>query len=66
WERPAEWVQRDVVEGYVSLEAAREQYGVVLDPHTLAIDEAATAQRRRLLAQQASASDAAPPAQEAS
>ncbi|HZU06907.1 MAG TPA: hypothetical protein VFB73_13150, partial [Chloroflexota bacterium] len=49
WERPAEWVQRDVVEGYVSLEAAREQYGVVLDPHTLAIDEAATAQRRRAL-----------------
>ncbi|HWP28717.1 MAG TPA: hydantoinase B/oxoprolinase family protein [Chloroflexota bacterium] len=66
WERPAEWVQRDVVEGYVSLEAAREQYGVVLDPHTLAIDEAATAQQRRLLAKQASANDAAPPVREAS
>src|SRR5579875_1758113 len=46
WERPAERVQEDVREGYVSLQAAREQYGVVLDPATLAIDWAATARRR--------------------
>jgi len=45
-ERPAERVQRDVREGYVSLGAARELYGVVLDPATLAIDEAATARLR--------------------
>ncbi|MBI4504896.1 MAG: hydantoinase B/oxoprolinase family protein [Chloroflexi bacterium] len=39
-------VQRDVVCGYVSLEAAQREYGVVLDPQTLAVDEAATARRR--------------------
>lgn len=48
-ERPAEWVQRDVVEGYVSLEAARSQYGVVLDPRTLEIDRSATERQRREL-----------------
>ena len=31
----------------VSLEAAREQYGVVLDEHTLAVDYEATAALRR-------------------
>ncbi|MBX5492759.1 MAG: hydantoinase B/oxoprolinase family protein [Chloroflexi bacterium] len=46
WERPAERVQEDVREGYVSLQAANEQYGVVLDPETLAIDWAATERRR--------------------
>ncbi|GIX47847.1 MAG: hydantoinase [Candidatus Tectimicrobiota bacterium] len=35
-------VQRDVRGGYVSLQAAREVYGVCLDPETLAIDEDAT------------------------
>jgi N-methylhydantoinase B len=45
-ERPAAWVAHDVREGYVSLEAARERYGVVLAPDSLALDEAATAARR--------------------
>jgi N-methylhydantoinase B len=45
-ERPAAQVARDVREGYVSLAAAREHYGVVLDATTLALDETATAARR--------------------
>lgn len=39
-------VADDVREGYVSLERAREEYGVVLDPVTLAIDGAQTRARR--------------------
>jgi N-methylhydantoinase B len=35
-------VAQDVLEGYVSLSAARAEYGVVLDPTTLAVDESAT------------------------
>jgi N-methylhydantoinase B len=42
WERPAEEVARDVREGYVSPEQARAEYGVMLNPTTLAVDEAAT------------------------
>jgi N-methylhydantoinase B len=41
-ERPASSVLGDVVEGYVSLEAAREQYGVVIDEATMTVDEEAT------------------------
>jgi N-methylhydantoinase B len=48
-ERPAESVQHDVRQGYVSIEAARDYYGVVLDPETLAIDSAATARQRAQL-----------------
>ncbi|HEY7067630.1 MAG TPA: hydantoinase B/oxoprolinase family protein [Chloroflexota bacterium] len=50
WERPAEQVQADVREGYVSLAQARADYGVVLDAATLAIDWAATDRARRELA----------------
>jgi N-methylhydantoinase B len=42
-------VRRDVVEDYVSIEGARRDYGVVLDPATLAVDEAATAVARAAL-----------------
>jgi N-methylhydantoinase B len=42
-ERPVAAVQEDVRQGYVTVEAAREFYGVVLDPETFAVDEAATA-----------------------
>jgi N-methylhydantoinase B len=42
WEREPERVARDVREGYVSIEAARRDYGVVIDPSTLSVDEAAT------------------------
>lgn len=49
-ERPVEDVLRDVREHYVSPGGAAEQYGVVLDPATLALDEDATAARRATLA----------------
>jgi N-methylhydantoinase B len=45
-EREAELVAEDVRQGYVSVEAAAELYGVVIDPETLAIDRAATAKLR--------------------
>jgi N-methylhydantoinase B len=41
-ERPAENVQHDVRQGYVSPAAARDYYGVILDPKTLEIDRAKT------------------------
>ncbi|MEW6663059.1 MAG: hydantoinase B/oxoprolinase family protein [Bacillota bacterium] len=47
--REPERVRQDVVSGYVSLKSAYEDYGVVLDPETLAIDMEATAERRRLM-----------------
>ena len=49
-ERPAERVQHDVREGYVSIAAARDYYGVVLNSDTLEIDVAATQRQRELLA----------------
>jgi N-methylhydantoinase B len=45
-ERPAELVLEDVRQGYVSIAAAAEHYGVVIDPQTLAIDRAATEKLR--------------------
>ena len=44
-ERPAAMVQRDVRDGLVSPQAARETYGVALDSR-LAVDAEATAQLR--------------------
>jgi N-methylhydantoinase B len=46
FERDVARVLGDVLDGYVSLAAAREQYGVVIDPVTMTIDEAATARAR--------------------
>ena len=37
FEREPEMVQQDVIEGYVSIERAKEEYGVVLDTKTLEI-----------------------------
>ena len=45
-EREPERVAHDVRQGYVSLDAAAESYGVVVDPKTLEVDHAATRQRR--------------------
>jgi N-methylhydantoinase B len=45
-ERPVETVQKDVKQGYVSVEAAAEFYGVVIDPDTFAVDQAATERLR--------------------
>jgi len=49
-ERPAEMVVADVANGYVSIESAARDYGVVIDPETLMIDEAATIAMRARLA----------------
>jgi N-methylhydantoinase B len=48
-ERPVEHVQHDVRQGYVSLQAAKDYYGVVIDPQTFAIDAAATERQRQQL-----------------
>jgi N-methylhydantoinase B len=48
-ERPPEHVRHDVHEGYVSIGAARDYYGVVFDPETLGIDLVATGQLREEL-----------------
>jgi N-methylhydantoinase B len=49
--RPAEWVLEDVIDGFVSLEAARDVYGVAIrvldeDAARYEIDESATAALR--------------------
>ena len=46
FERDVEAVCADVRNGLVSPEAARVEYGVVLDPDTFEVDEAATAPLR--------------------
>jgi N-methylhydantoinase B len=46
-DRDPDLVARDVSEGYVSLEQARDTYGVVLDRETLTVDTAATEELRR-------------------
>jgi N-methylhydantoinase B len=44
--RPVERVSADVRDGLVSVERARERYGVAIDPATLEVDSAATAKLR--------------------
>jgi N-methylhydantoinase B len=46
-ERDPEMVQEDVIQGYVSLEKAKEDYGVVIDPATRKADLAATDELRK-------------------
>ena len=48
-EREPEMVESDVIEGYVSLEKAREDYGVVIHPKTRKLDEEATRKLRDTL-----------------
>ena len=45
-ERDPEGIERDVLEGYVSLERAKEDYGVIIDPKTLKLDKEATKRLR--------------------
>jgi N-methylhydantoinase B len=47
FERDPEHVRRDVIAGYVGLAAARAQYGIVVDPKTLLVDELQTARLRK-------------------
>ena len=48
-ERDPELVLKDVINGYVSLESARRDYGVVIDPKTLTINMKATTELRKKL-----------------
>ena len=48
-ERDPDMVQGDVLEGYVSMEGAERDYGVVIDEKTLEVDSAATAELRDAL-----------------
>jgi N-methylhydantoinase B len=45
--RDPERVRNDVIAGYVSLQAAEDDYGVALEPGNFAIDQAKTARLRR-------------------
>ncbi|MBF0474624.1 MAG: hydantoinase B/oxoprolinase family protein [Deltaproteobacteria bacterium] len=45
--RPVHLVVKDVRNGVVSVDAARNDYGVIIDPKTFDVDEAATAGLRR-------------------
>jgi len=48
-EREPEMVESDMIEGYVSIEAAKKDYGVVIDPNTMKVDEEATRKLRESL-----------------
>ncbi|MFZ3309452.1 MAG: hypothetical protein WA280_08810, partial [Xanthobacteraceae bacterium] len=48
-ERPAADVAADAKQGYISLAAAKDVYGVILDGDTFAVDMAATEQLRASL-----------------
>jgi N-methylhydantoinase B len=49
WKRPVEQVIADVAQGKISITRARQAYGVVLHPDTLAVDETATAEAQARL-----------------
>jgi N-methylhydantoinase B len=49
FERETDHVLNDVLDGFVSVAAALESYGVVIDSNTLVIDERATTAKRREL-----------------
>jgi N-methylhydantoinase B len=46
YDREPERVLRDVLDGFVGLTSAREDYGVVIDPDTMALDASATSALR--------------------
>ena len=48
-EREPELVEKDVADGYVSLECAKEDYGVVINPQTMKADWGATEKLRESL-----------------
>ena len=43
-------MREDVRQGYVTVKAAEELYGVIIDPKTFAVDEKATERKRAALA----------------
>jgi len=48
-ERDEEWVEADVRDGYVSLAAAENSYGVIIDPATGLADAMATEKKRETM-----------------
>ncbi len=46
FERDPEMVAADVIEGYVTLQRAQEDYGVAIDPRTMKVDQEATRELR--------------------
>jgi N-methylhydantoinase B len=46
FDRNKDMVLKDVLEGYVSIEHAKEEYGVVIDPKAMSIDEIGTKRLR--------------------
>ena len=48
-ERSIEDVHRDVVNDYVSIDQARQDYGVVIDPKSFGVDNKATEELRNNL-----------------
>jgi N-methylhydantoinase B len=61
-ERDPAWVLRDVLDDWVSIEAARRDYGVVIDPVAMQVDQRQTAAVREELRRARAASPAARPA----
>jgi len=57
-DRPANDVAADAKQGYISLRAVRDLYGVVLDPDNFAVDPEATEQLRAAMRQASSANGA--------
>jgi hypothetical protein len=51
-DRDSAWVRDDVLDGFVSLARAHDDYGVVLEPRTFAVDDTETRTRRRSLRRQ--------------
>jgi N-methylhydantoinase B len=47
FDRPAAQVRDDVLDGFVSYARAQQDYGVVLDPQSLTVDEVETARLRK-------------------
>ena len=46
-DRDPESVREDVLDGFVSLERAKEDYGVILDPQTYEVDDESTTELRK-------------------
>ncbi|SDP82290.1 hydantoinase B/oxoprolinase family protein [Desulforhopalus singaporensis] len=53
-ERDIALVQKDVIQGYVSLEGAKNDYGVVIEEQTLEVDEESTTILRKKLSEDSS------------
>jgi len=48
-ERDLELIEKDVIDGYVSIETAKKDYGAVIDPNTMKMDMDASEELRASL-----------------